>query len=157
MNLNDTISLVNYRIVLAYVIVALWMVLIFLLSHQDSTVSSGQSGAILQTIQDTFHIQVPEVFIRKNAHFFLYFILGCLVYSAMRLHQWRPRTAAIVSSIVVVLYAISDEIHQLFVPGRSGEMRDVLIDSIAGLIGIGLIYTYWTLRHKNGKDTCGNK
>ena len=157
MNLNDTISLVNYRIVLAYVIVAMWMVLIFLLSHQDSTVSSGQSGAILQTIQDTFHIQVPEVFIRKNAHFFLYCILGCLVYSAMRLHQWRPRTAAIVSSIVVVLYAISDEIHQLFVPGRSGEMRDVLIDSIAGLIGIGLIYTYWTLRHKNGKDTCGNK
>jgi VanZ family protein len=50
------------------------------------------------------------------------------------------------SSSLVVLYAVSDEIHQLFTPGRSGEIRDVLIDSVAGMVGIWLIHVYWIAR-----------
>ena len=47
------------------------------------------------------------------------------------------------SIIVCALYAASDELHQLFISGRSGEIRDVVIDSIAASIGIVLIsYIY---------------
>lgn len=41
-----------------------------------------------------------------------------------------------ISTGVGVMYAISDEIHQLMVDGRSGNVRDVIIDSIGILIGI---------------------
>jgi len=44
------------------------------------------------------------------------------------------------------LYAVTDEIHQLFVPGRSGELRDVMIDSIAALVGVGLCM--WMMRRQ---------
>ena len=42
----------------------------------------------------------------------------------------------IISALFCLVYAISDEIHKLFVPGRSGEIRDVLIDFTGVLIGI---------------------
>jgi VanZ family protein len=46
----------------------------------------------------------------------------------------------LLSTILVAVYATSDEIHQLFVPGRSGEVRDVLIDTSAGLVGVVMTY-----------------
>ncbi len=46
--------------------------------------------------------------------------------------------AFVFSLIFCILYAITDEIHQLFVPGRGTEVTDVLIDGIGALIGIGL-------------------
>jgi len=39
---------------------------------------------------------------------------------------------------ICVLYAVSDEVHQLFVPGRGRQVRDVLIDSAGAIVGIGL-------------------
>jgi hypothetical protein len=41
--------------------------------------------------------------------------------------------------LIGVLYAVSDEIHQTFVPGRAGQLRDVLIDSCGVLAGICII------------------
>ncbi|HIU52150.1 MAG TPA: VanZ family protein [Candidatus Merdicola faecigallinarum] len=52
------------------------------------------------------------------------------------------------SFIIGVIYAITDEIHQLFVPGRSGEIRDVLIDGLGIIVGIILIYQF---KKKRGK------
>ena len=46
------------------------------------------------------------------------------------------------------LYAVSDEIHQIFVPGRSGEPRDVLIDTSGVLIGICLVRFHFSLRER---------
>ena len=46
----------------------------------------------------------------------------------------------IFSEMCIILYAITDEIHQLFIPGRNGNVVDVLIDSCGGLIGIGVIW-----------------
>lgn len=46
----------------------------------------------------------------------------------------------IISILMCVIYACSDEIHQLFVFGRSGEIRDVLIDFIGSFIGILIVY-----------------
>jgi VanZ family protein len=40
--------------------------------------------------------------------------------------------------MLVFAYAVTDEVHQLFVSGRSGEVRDILIDTIAGALGIAL-------------------
>ena len=97
-----------------------WMVIIFVSSSQpDSKPGGGQ--------------QMP-IGIYKLAHLLVYSVLGVFVAGAAR-HANTPR-ASVWACIAVVLYAITDEIHQGFVPGRSPLVTDVAIDSFGGLVGI---------------------
>lgn len=79
---------------------------------------------------------------RKYAHFVLYTILGIL--TGLLFSAGKRRWSALPAWILCVLYAISDEYHQTFVSGRSGEVRDVLIDSAGALLGItAVMLTGW--------------
>ncbi|MGJ9385858.1 VanZ family protein [Salipaludibacillus sp. CF4.18] len=124
-----------------------WMALIFYLSHQPATESSELSTGITEIIKSTvesialnlsFDISNFNYIVRKNAHFFAYLTLGILTLHALRKSGERSFRDATVASLIVILYAVSDEVHQLFIPGRSGEVGDVLIDSSGGIVGIGL-------------------
>lgn len=131
-----------------------WMAVIFTLSHQPAAVSSGQSGVIVGHLQQAMpgvSTAILTFLVRKSAHIIAYFILGILMYRALciTIHRWRTRTVASFALLSCSLYAVTDEIHQLFVPGRSGELRDVMIDSIAALVGVGLcvwLMRRWALR-----------
>lgn len=90
---------------------------------------------------------------RKSAHFIAYLILGFLVSHAMKnetsgTSAWKRRGTSL---LICVVYAISDEFHQLFVPGRGPLLKDVLIDGSGAAMGI-LLYVgarkVW-LRWKN--------
>ncbi len=70
-------------------------------------------------------------FIRKAAHFTEYLLLGLTLEWGM---DFRKRTFLIGTG-----YAILDEIHQAFVPGRSCEIRDMCIDTVGLLIGMMLM------------------
>ena len=70
--------------------------------------------------------------IRKTAHFCEYALMGALWY----LWLYRIRFAPLISFGATALYACTDEFHQLFVQGRSGELRDVLVDSAGGAAGV---------------------
>jgi VanZ family protein len=77
---------------------------------------------------------------RKSAHFIAYLILGFLVSHAMKNEAastaatlWKRRGASL---LLCVAYAISDEFHQIFVPGRGPLLKDVLIDGSGAAIGI---------------------
>ena len=63
--------------------------------------------------------------VRKCAHMTEYAILTFLLYKTF-VHKQNP---LIKSFLFTVLYACSDEFHQLFIPGRAGQIRDVCIDS----------------------------
>jgi VanZ family protein len=121
--------------------VILWMGIIFLLSSEVSNRSSERSGAIVHVLSQSTSIadNALTFLTRKAAHIFVYFVLGILMYTAVR-HYATIRRAIIASIIFCGAYAVSDEIHQLFVPGRSGEIRDILIDSIAAATGVILCY-----------------
>ena len=67
-------------------------------------------------------------------------VLGVLVLNAFGKTGVRGYRHILFSAIVCVLYAATDEIHQLFVPGRGGQIRDVLIDSIGA--GTGFIFYF---------------
>ena len=56
------------------------------------------------------------------------------------------KKAIIIAFLGTFLYACSDEFHQLFIPGRSGEFRDVMIDSTGGIIGI--VFTTFIVKYK---------
>ena len=125
---------------LRYTLVGLWMLAIFIFSHQPAGSSDKQSGfivALLEPVAPVADIDVLTFLTRKAAHFILYFIFGILVYNAVHPNVRSRKKAALVSIAAVLGFAALDEIHQLFVPGRSGEVRDVLLDTTAGAIGIG--------------------
>lgn len=140
-------------IFLSWMLVFLWMGTIFYLSAQPAHQSAGLSNGITAKIIGVVEEIAPKLainqdtfnhLIRKNAHFFAYLLLGILTLHAMRRSGVRGWKGAILALGICVLYAISDEVHQLFVPGRSGEVRDVLIDSAGALVGVGM-YSGWKL------------
>lgn len=81
--------------------------------------------------------------VRKGAHFFLYAVMGVLMMGAVSLWQYSGRKGLgkdlLLSVFFCFLYACSDEVHQLFVPGRGGQLRDVALDTAGALCGILLV------------------
>ncbi|MFC3884679.1 VanZ family protein [Bacillus songklensis] len=127
--------------------VILWVVLIFYLSNQPATESNHLSKGITEVIVKTAEKVAPNTefdirnfnhIVRKNAHFFAYLVFGVLVASVLGrsvVHRYRIIGLAL---LICVLYAISDEMHQLFVPGRGAQVKDVFIDSAGASVGIGV-------------------
>ena len=116
-----------------------------MLSHQSASISSGQSGVFVEQlhyIAPSIDQQLLTFLVRKGAHIFAYFVLGILMVNALRqvnLSKFKFNRPATLSIIVCALYAASDEFHQLFISGRSGEIRDIIIDSCAATVGVFII------------------
>lgn len=137
------------KAIISWILVGILMFIIFYFSHQASQVSSGTSSGLTRELFDLFNLDEYLIFdsfhglIRKIAHFIIYFILGFLVYNAVSFTFKKDYIEFLLYTILIVMvYAFSDEIHQLFIVGRSGELRDVFIDTSGGSIG-GLIYYFY--------------
>lgn len=142
------------------ILIILCMALIFCFSSDSAEVSTKKSdGLIVKTCEFVLGRELNKVekekyidqfvfFVRKGAHFTIYCILGILIMSYFKEIYLVNKKGILIAFIICFLYACSDEIHQLFVPGRSGEIRDVLIDSIGSLLGIHLYYFISTVRRK---------
>ena len=117
----------------------LWMFLIFLMSSFDATESANQSNFIVNIITNIFKIENIEVLsfiIRKLAHFTEYLILGFLTINMLNKNDISKKY--LISILICLIYATSDEIHQIFAPGRACQIKDILIDSIGSITGIYL-------------------
>ena len=134
--------------IITIVLIIAWMTLVFYLSNQISDESSKLSGEITQAILNFFNIlegktleqqSAIETIIRKLAHYSIYTIGGILIISHVNLYKISANKKVIVSQIIGTAYAMTDEIHQLFISGRSGEIRDVCIDSLGVITGIVII------------------
>lgn len=77
-----------------------------------------------------------EHFIRKLAHFSLYTVVGILTMSLMSTYKLTQMKRCGISFGIGVIYAISDEFHQMFIPDRSSSIIDVFIDSCGVFVGI---------------------
>lgn len=140
-------SPISFRIVSALLLIG-WMGLIFYLSHQTAAESGNLSGGLIESAVKLFFPDASESFIaqvissaefwvRKLAHFCIYVVLGTLSFLTMVSYGSVPFVLRCFSSLLIsALYALSDEYHQTFISGRSGELRDVLIDSAGALTGI---------------------
>lgn len=99
----------------------------------------------------TLGMNALEVAVRKAAHIIEFGILGALWYGyfyVSRVEKFKPATAAFTVS---VLYAVSDEVHQYFVPGRAARWYDVCIDTLGIVLGI-LAVIYIFRRYKKWKQ-----
>lgn len=144
-----------------YVAIIFWglatlgcMVLIFFMSHKPASESAEMSGFIVEwllahgvgrRIADSL-----DFIVRKCAHMAEYFALTCCV-SFLFIHIKRScfGRVRISAAIIGALYAMSDEIHQLFVPGRAGRVSDVLIDSVGIAIAFLFVTLYFNWRQRS--------
>ena len=122
------------------------MVFIFIQSALPSDLSSEESGVVVDLIMRAFEDILPYgretiVFaVRKGAHFTEYLILGAVLVPAVK--EWKVAPGLLMSGgapaawLIGTAYAVTDEFHQSFVPGRSCELRDVVIDSCGVLTGV---------------------
>ncbi|NJP38625.1 VanZ family protein [Alkalicoccus luteus] len=128
-------------IVTSWALVLAWMGLIFYFSHQPGDRSGEMSSGVLQALTALLPFEPSETFhflLRKSAHFTVYAVLGILLLRALKLHASGKKAVAW-ALLISCLYAVSDEYHQTFIPGRSGEVGDVLIDTVGAGSGI-LVY-----------------
>ena len=119
--------------------------MIFIFSSMSGEISGIQSDGIVAMLAKIIHytgdIDVLRIIVRKLAHFTEYLILGILVINACKYNSVKDIIK--LSILICLLYACSDEIHQLFIQGRGGRILDVCIDTLGSLTGI---FTYKVLR-----------
>lgn len=76
---------------------------------------------------------------------FIYLGLGILTINALRRNGTKGYKRIVFALPICILYAASDEIHQIFVPGRAAQVKDVFIDSAGASVGILM---YWVISRK---------
>lgn len=150
---KNNIELKPYKFI-SFVPAMVIIVGIFCFSSQNALESSSLSGGVVENlfhlVEKLFNWNLPqqdriqwlelfETVIRKAAHMTVYAMLGAAVAYSLHVHKFPRPKLIFLTEIFCMFYATTDEIHQLFVPGRSGQITDVLIDSIGAMIGIILL------------------
>lgn len=127
---------------------AFWLIIsicisfsIFGFSSQNSVESGSLSLKLANLLLPFLEIDVAHFLIRKLAHFTIYACLGFSFYRSLAFFFGRKPSLFWFCWLFIILYAGLDEYHQTFVSGRSGELRDVCIDSCGGLLGTSL--SFW--------------
>ena len=147
--MNKKINIV--RVILIILLVIMFGV-IFNFSSQDGEKSGNLSREFTENVTKNVKsiqkleksekekiLDEIEHFIRKLAHFSLYMVVGILTMSLASTYDWKPMKRIGISLMVGVLYAASDEIHQVFIPERAAAVGDVGIDACGVFVGILMV------------------
>lgn len=136
------------------------MLTIFIFSSDNGVESSRKSDGIIIKISEMLvghsvnsderekYIEKYSFYIRKFAHFSIYFLLGFLLVNLIYEYKTINYKCLLFALLISFIYACSDEVHQLFVVGRSGNIIDVLIDTFGASIGISFYYLIYKWRKK---------
>ena len=113
------------RALVGWIPAAVWASFIFFLSSQPSLPSPG-------SLND------------KQAHALAYGVLACLCLMGLTGWRWRRIAGAslVVAFVAAVLFGISDEVHQAFVPGRSPDAADVAADAAGAAIALAAAWAW---------------
>ena len=144
----------DFKKIISTILLIIWMVVIFLFSNEDATISQSKSDVIAKTTINTVSnitgknytnkekndfVVNSRFIIRKTAHFILYFVLGVLVYITFKSYNIN-KNIVLYSILLCFIYAISDEFHQIFRNGRTFKVIDIAIDTMASSVSSSLIY-----------------
>lgn len=167
----------NKRIIVVVVLIVLallWIFGIYKLSAMNTNNSNGKSSGIIGVfIEDTLEVtnkygitdshpddtklekasQLLNRPLRKVIHASVYFVLALMIIFVTNylFHNKKYLISAIITLALVILAAGFDEFHQTFVDGRTGSIKDVLIDTAGGITGILFYGTYYFVYRKGYK------
>ena len=97
-----------------------------------------------------------EFVIRKMAHFSIYTVVGLLLMALLSTYNIKNKWGFVVTIIIGVLYAMSDEFHQSFSPGRTPKITDVCIDTLGVILGAVLVILIKIIYKKMKTKYCKN-
>lgn len=154
----------NMRRKIFLVITIACMTAIFLFSSRTGEESTGDSyfvgnivGEVFVPGFDNWSPEEQQAFaekidhpVRKTAHAMEYAVLGLLTAGAFIDRRTSIRAGILVPWCIATAYAASDEVHQLFVPGRSGQVSDVILDSAGVLAGLLVLAAVRKIRRRTG-------
>ena len=140
------------RAIVDWIPVAVCMAVIFAFSAQPAQDSAQTSSGLLDLLRpllawwtDRLPPEQQEAFftffhmvIRKTAHFTIYFVMALFSWRAWGNYRFSTPLRALFSVGLCSLYAVSDEIHQSFVPGRGPGAGDVVLDTVGALCAVAL-------------------
>ena len=149
--MNNKVIL-KIKLIISLALLINWMAVIYYLSSQIADVSSVHSQGLIYTIASLIGTELKseasllfyEGILRETAHGVEFAILSVLSFFTLKyLSQLvnkgffnKPWFIEKCAFIFCFLYACSDEVHQLFVPGRAFEIKDIIIDSAGIIVGI---------------------
>lgn len=154
----------NIKKILIWIPAIVMAMVIFGFSKQDGEESSGLSykaADMILTVCDKAGIvdyndnnrdsmiEAVQFPIRKAAHMTEYAVLSVLVMLALIVDGIKGIRLPVIATIIAVAFAATDELHQRYVPGRYGCVRDVLIDAAGSIIGLAIAYVLYKNIHKN--------
>ena len=142
------------RIFFGAVLIA-WMTMIFTMSAMQAPASGQMSTRIARTAVEAF---VPgysdasadmqsdilfsaDHFVRKTAHFTEYMLLGVFAALFFFCYEWSSKSRIFAALLVCMVYAVSDEVHQIFVLGRGPMAGDVFLDWAGSAFGVMMVLT----------------
>ena len=139
------------RIILILLLLSTFFI-IFGFSSQDGENSGGLSRNITNKILQLSNkykdmgqeekekiADRTERIIRKIAHFSIYTLVGLLLMGLLSTYKIKENWRIILSVLLGMIYAVSDEIHQSFIPGRTPQITDIYIDTLGVVLGVLLI------------------
>ena len=151
---------------IAWLPAILVMAVIFFFSSKPAVDSAESSLSISDVILKAYEVisdteirgedreerlLVLDHIVRKSAHFLEYAVLSAAIALPLWIRKYRGFKLLLLAVFSTALYASTDEFHQLFVSGRSGEPKDVLIDTAGALFGVlFFLVLSRVFKHKNG-------
>ena len=128
--------------VIFWILAAVCLGLIFFFSSRNANESSAQSDFFLQLINKIFGDGKVSAFIVRKAAHFTEFMGTCLIMSAA-FYFTLGKNRLYLPICFTSLYAVTDEIHQIFVKGRSCELRDWAIDTLGAILGAAIYFAIY--------------
>ena len=154
---------VALRRVVGLALTVFLIIFIFLMSAQNAEISKQTSGGVTRFIAGLIYpgfnslgeqaqnqiISSLQGFVRSAAHFSVFAALcfSNLIFT-LTLQKLIPLMRYLSSIIFSIAYAVSDEIHQLFIPGRAFQFSDILVDTLGIILGAAVMYLIMKLIKK---------
>lgn len=137
----------------------IWLGIIFYNTTRQGEVSQRGSGEVAKIVSILINIpsaivEIPTIkfsvvnfYVRKNAHFFQYLVLSILLCAAVRKIKLYKTSEIVLLLFLLLFFSVIDEFIQMYIPDRTSNIFDILIDFSGGILGM-LIYNIGYKMHK---------
>ncbi|MFT5874041.1 MAG: VanZ family protein [Clostridium sp.] len=140
-------NLLKRKTIVKIIICVIWVSVIFYNGTRQGEVSQRSSKEVIKIATMVMNIPTdidgPSIkfsdvnyFVRKNAHFFQYFILSILICAAIKEFNLNKWSEIFLLLFILLLFPVIDEFIQKYIPGRTSNIFDVIIDFGGGILGL---------------------
>ena len=156
-------NLLNKKTILKVLLCIICLGVIFYNGTRQGEISQKASKKVINVAtkimrvtpasEEQSNIKLSDInyYVRKNAHFFQYLILSILMCSAVREFKLYEMSEIFLILFLILLFPVADEFIQKYIPGRTSNVFDVVIDFSGGILGMLLSYIFYKVSKKKSE------